>query len=111
MFNDISCGTKDKEQECLAHARVVSLYARRFGTGQRSFIGPGSEKKWYSAENSPQGAWDNIAEEMLLEFAEADVRFSVLRLRCPEVNSEAEDMENCRFTLLPIRKQLRLFFA
>ena len=25
----------------------------------------------YSAENSPQGAWDNIAEEMLLEFAES----------------------------------------
>ena len=31
----------------------------------------GSEKKWYSAENRPQGAWDNIAEEMLLEFAES----------------------------------------
>ena len=33
--------------------------------------GPGSEKKWYSSENSPQGAWDNIAEQMLLEFAES----------------------------------------
>ena len=42
MFNDISCGTKDNEQECLAHARVVSLCARKFGTGQWSFIGPGS---------------------------------------------------------------------
>ena len=40
MFNDISCGTKDNEQEGLAHARVVSLYARKFGTGQWSFIGP-----------------------------------------------------------------------
>ena len=28
-------------------------------------------KKWYSAENSPQGAWDNIAEEMFLEFTES----------------------------------------
>ena len=27
-------------------------------------------KKWYSSENSPQGAWDHIAEQMLLEFAE-----------------------------------------
>ena len=36
-----------------------------------SFNGPGSEMKWYSAENSPQGAWDHIAEEMLLEFAES----------------------------------------
>ena len=44
---------------------------RRFGIGQWSFIGPGSEKKWYSSENSPQGAWGNIAEEMLLEFAES----------------------------------------
>ena len=39
--------------------------------GNGHFIGPGSEKKWYSAENSPQGAWDHIAEEMLLEFAES----------------------------------------
>ena len=45
--------------------------ARRFGIGQWSFIGPGSEKKWYSSENSSQGAWDNIAEKMLLEFAES----------------------------------------
>ena len=72
MFNDISCGTKDNEEECLAHARVVSLYARRFGTGQWSLIGPGSEKKWYSMkEDSPQGIWDNIAEKMLVEFAES----------------------------------------
>ena len=28
------CGAKDHEQECLAHARVVSLYARKFGAGQ-----------------------------------------------------------------------------
>ena len=55
MFNDISCGTKDNEQECLAHARVVSVSARKFGTRQWSFIGPGSEKKWYSIkEDSPQ---------------------------------------------------------
>ena len=72
MFNDISCGTKDNEEECLAHAKVVSLYARKFGTGQWSFIDPSSEKKWYSMkEDSPQGIWDNIADEMLLEFAES----------------------------------------
>ena len=70
MFNDISV-TKGNKDECLANAGVVKVLARRFGVGQWSFIGPGSEKKWYSAENSPQGAWDNIAEEMLLEFAES----------------------------------------
>ena len=72
MFNDISCVTKNNEKECLARAKIVSLCARRFGKGQWSFIGPGSEKKWYSMkEDSPQGIWDNIAEKMLLEFAES----------------------------------------
>ena len=71
MFNDISCDRKGNKDECLAKARVVKVLARRFGIGQWSFIGPGSEKKWYSSENSPQGAWDNIAEQMLLEFAES----------------------------------------
>ena len=55
----------------LADAGVVKVLARRFGVGHWSFIGPGSEKKCYSAENSPQGAWANIAEEMSLEFAES----------------------------------------
>ena len=72
MFNDISCGTKDNETECLVNAKLVSLYARRFGKGQWSFIGPGSEKKWSSiSEDSPQGIWDKIAERMFLEFAES----------------------------------------
>ena len=70
MFNDISCDRYDKD-ECLRNAESVKIFARRFGIGQWSFIGPGSEKKWYSSENSPQGAWDNIAEEMLLEFAKS----------------------------------------
>ena len=71
MFNDISCDRKDNKDECLRNAESVKVFARRFGIGQWSFIGPGSEKKWYFSENSPQGAWDNIAEQMLLEFAES----------------------------------------
>ena len=75
MFNDISHDGKGSKEECLANAKVVSIMAKRFGIGQWSFIGPGSEKKWYSMEeNSPQGIWDHIADEMLLEFAES---------RCP----------------------------
>ena len=72
MFNDISCGTRDNEQESLANARLVSLYARKFGKGQWSFIGPDSEKKRYSMKgDSPQGIWDKLAEKMLIEFAES----------------------------------------
>ena len=69
MFNDISCDGKGNEKECVANSKVVSILAEKFGIGQWSFIGPGSEKKWYSMEeNSPQGIWDHIADKMLLEF-------------------------------------------
>ena len=71
MFNDVSCDRKGNKEECLANAGVVKILARKFGIGQWSFIGPSSEKKWYPAENSPQGAWDHIADEMLLEHAES----------------------------------------
>ena len=72
MFNDISCGSRDNEKECMSNANLVSLFAKRFGKGQWSFIGPGSEKKWYSiSEDSPQGELDNISEKMMLEFAES----------------------------------------
>ena len=72
MFNDISCGTKDNEKECVANAKVVSIYAKEFGVAQWSFIGPSFEKKWYSMEeDSPQGIWDHIAEKMLVEFVES----------------------------------------
>ena len=72
MFNDISGDNKGNEEECVANAKVVSIYAKKFDIGQWSFIGPGSEKKWSSIEeNSPQGIWDHIAEKMLVEFAES----------------------------------------
>ena len=71
MFNDISCEGIDNKQQCLRDADFVKTFAKRFGIGQWSSIGPGSEKKWYPSENSPQGAWDHVAEEMLLLFAES----------------------------------------
>ena len=72
MFNDISWGSKDNKKECEPNAQLVSLFAKRFGAGQWSFFGPGSEKKWSSiSEDSPQGEWDRIAEKMMLTFAES----------------------------------------
>ena len=77
MFNDISWGSKDNKIECESNAQLVSLFARRFGAGQWSFLGPGSEKKvvrkkWCSiSEDRPQGDWDEMAEKMMLTFAES----------------------------------------
>ena len=71
MFNDISCDRYDNKVECLKKAEFVKTFAKRFGIGQWSFIGPGSEEKWNPSENGPQGAWDHVAEDMLLLFAES----------------------------------------
>ena len=72
MFNDISWGSKDNEQECELNANLVSSVARRFSAGQWSFLGPGSEKKWYSTQDSkPHGEWDRVAEQMMFTFAES----------------------------------------
>ena len=111
MFNDISCGKKDNEDECLANAKVVSIYAKKFGTGQWSFIGPGSEKKWYfMEENSPQGIWDHIAEKMLVEFAESGC--PIFRATTPLSRGKLKSKGHGKLSiLLQIKKQLRLFFA
>ena len=72
MFNDISWGSKDNEQECELSPKLVSIYARRFSPGRWSFLGPGSEKKWYSThESKPQGECDRVAELMIIKFSES----------------------------------------
>ena len=72
MFNDISWGSRDNKKECESNAQLVSLFAKRFGAGQWSFLGPGSEKKWNSiSEYSPQGEWDKMAEKMMVTLAES----------------------------------------
>ena len=72
MFNDISWWSKDNKKDCESNAQLVSLFARRFGAGQWSFLGPGPEKKWSSiSEDSPQGEWDKMAEKIMITLAES----------------------------------------
>ena len=71
MFNIISWGSEDNAQECESNANIFSIYARRFSPGRWSFLGPGSEKKWYSAYDSrPHGEWDRVAELMMIKFGD-----------------------------------------
>ena len=72
MFNDISWGSTDNEQECELSAKLVSISAKRCSPGRWSFLGPGSEKKWFSThESKPQGEWDRVAELMMIKFGES----------------------------------------
>ena len=72
MFNDISWGSQDNEQECESNANLVSINARRFSSGRGSFLGPGSEEKWYSTcTDRPQGEWGRVAELMMIKCRES----------------------------------------
>ena len=72
MFNDITWGSEDNERECNANATLVPIFAKRFPAGRWSFLGPGSEKKWYSTYiDRPQGEWDRVAESMMIRFRES----------------------------------------
>ena len=71
MFNDISWGSQDNEQECQLNTNLVSVSAKRFSPGRWSFFGPGSAKEWYSTHDSkPQGEWDRVAELMMIKLGE-----------------------------------------
>ena len=45
MFTDFLWGTTENEQECVANATLVSVFAKRFPAGRWSFLGPGPEKE------------------------------------------------------------------
>ena len=49
---------KTLKKECITNSTLVSLFAERFPAGHWSFLGHGSETKWYSTCNErPQGEW------------------------------------------------------
>ena len=50
----------------------MTVFAKRFPAGRWSFLGPGSEKKWYSTYiDRPQGEWERVAESMMIKFRES----------------------------------------
>ena len=58
--------------QCNANADLVSIFAKKILPGRWSFLGPGSEKKWYSTHVSrPRGEWDRVAELMMIKFRES----------------------------------------
>ena len=113
MFNDISCDRKDNKDECLRNAGSVKVFARRFGIGQWSFIGPGSEKKCYSAEKRIAHKELGIISrnKCCWNLQKVGILFSVQRLHCQGVISRAKGEENCLYTSLQIKTQLIQFIA
>ena len=84
MFNDIFIGTKDNEKACLAHAKVVKVVARKFGSGQWSFIGPCPKRSGILWKRTVHKEFGTVSRNRCCwNSSKADVRFSVPRPHCP----------------------------
>ena len=106
IFRDISCDRKARkmnvrrmpessnyvQRDLIWYWTIVISWLSRFCEGSGIFR---------KRINSPQGVWDNIAEQMVLEFAESG--HLIFRFHCFDEISKVNDMENCRFTIVPIR--------
>ena len=56
MYNDITRGEKGNTERCEYNSKTLADYARKFPRGRWSFLGPGSEKKWYGTySDEPDG--------------------------------------------------------
>ena len=70
MFNDIMWRITDNEKECIANSALEPIFAKRFPAERWSFLGLGSEMKWYSTyKERPRGDWDRVAE-LMIKFGE-----------------------------------------
>ena len=70
MFNDISCDKKDNKDECLK-CRICEGTCEKIWCWAVVFHWTRFCKEVVFFRKQSQGAWDNFAEKMLLEFAKS----------------------------------------
>ena len=88
---------------------ISFLFAIRFGAGQWSFLGRGSEQKWYSiSEDGPQSEWDEMAVKMMVTFVE-NTQSSEPRIHYSEECLRTKVVENCRYTSALMSERLNNF--
>ena len=72
MYNDIAWGEKGHTERCQYNSQTVADNARKFPRGHWSFLGLGSENKWYGTHtDKPDGSWDTIAENKMMNFSDS----------------------------------------
>ena len=70
MFNDIVWDAKRNDEFCVNNSKTIKECAEIFLRGHWSFLGLGSEKKWWGAyDGKPDGSWNRTAEKMPQNFA------------------------------------------
>ena len=68
MYNDIVWREEGNTEKRVTNSAVVSKHARGIPCVRWSFLGPGSEQKWYTnCSDKPDGNWDRTSEMMILQ--------------------------------------------
>ena len=101
MFNDIEWEARGNEERCEYNSQTIKQDARRFPRGHLSFLGPGSEKKWYGTyDGIPSGYWTQAAEKMLLNFEKSGhpIFFCISALERGELRSKVGGKTTKHFT-------------
>ena len=73
----------------------MKTFAERFGIGQWSFIGQGSEKSGIFQRIVHKESGTILRKTCCWNLQKADILLSVQLLHCPGVFSRAKDEENC----------------
>ena len=84
MFNDISCEKKGNKEECLKYADFVATFARRFGIGQWSFIGPVLRKSGILLKTARKEPGTILQKRCYFNLQKVDIPSSEQRHHCPE---------------------------
>ena len=107
MFYDISCATKDNQKNVWQRPKSYLCMLENLERTMSIYWSWFSEKVvLYQWRQSTRNPGQNCRKRGI--FLKADVQFSVQQLHRKGVSSKAKDTENCRYILLPLRKQVRL---
>ena len=88
-------GEKKETKKFVWNSPDVAAYARRFPKGHRSFLGPGSEEKWYGTHiHKPNGSWNSVAGLLMMNLRESGHPLSRgKQVRCFEQLEKAKEVE------------------
>ena len=112
MYNDIVWGEKGNKEVRIANSENVAEYPRRFVHGHWSILGPGSEKKRYGTQTyKPNGEWDRVVEDLLINVSESGIPYSVDPLLWNEQLRKVKEKENCLYISVVMTVQPKCFFA
>ena len=101
MSDDISCGSRDNKVECMSNANLFALYAKDLGKDNGRLLVLVLKSNGTLSRNIVHK--ENVTIWL--------IHFSALQAHCPEVDSKAKAMENCRYTVVPIWHFVWLFFT